>query len=141
MIVTTPKGDIVLAASIRELRADCWTKFHQAWAREIGADGTVYGTDSHLSRLGMFIGAKNLEAIQGEFNNLLLNLKNMTSPEPQHMQAAILAPLVVSINGKAHHDVSESGLAATAAAVLATGITQGKLQEACEQSKKNFRPN
>lgn len=140
MTIPTPAGPILLAASIRELPAARWTLFHQAWAREMGADGTVYGTDSHLSRLGLFIGAGNLEAIRGEFNNLVLNLQNMTASAPQHPQAAVLAPLVVSIAGRVVADYSEAGLAATAAAILATGITQAALAEAVEQSKKNFNP-
>lgn len=141
MKLDTPKGPILLAASIRELSAARWTLFHQAWAREMGADGTVYGTDSHLSRMGIFIGAENMPAIKGEFNNLLLNLHNMTGNAPQNMQAAVLAPLVVSINGHARPDTSEAGLEATAAAILATGIMQGELEEAVEASKKNFNKN
>jgi hypothetical protein len=142
MTIEVPQGKrtiaIVLADSIRELSAYRWTLFHQAWAREVGADGTFYGTESHLARLNLFIGAGDLAAIRGEYNNLVLNLSTMTKA-PENMQAAVLAPLVVSIDGKPRPDTTASGLDATVKALLATGITQGQLVEAVEESKKNFK--
>lgn len=132
---------IVLADSIRDLSAARYLLFNQAWVREVGVGGDFYGTESHLARIGVFLRANNLAAVAGEYNNLLLHLQNLTSSSPQHLQAAVLAPLVVSINAIACHDTSEAGLLATATAVLATGLTQAQLTEAVEQSKKNFNPS
>jgi hypothetical protein len=141
MTVSTPKGPILLADSINELSAKRWTLYHQAWAREVGADGTFYGTESHISRLGIFIAAENMGAIRGEYNNLLLNLRNITSAAPENMQAAVLAPLVVSINGQPRTDITQDGLANTIKAVLDTGISQGLLRDTVEKVKKNFSQN
>jgi len=139
MTVTTPRGLIVLHDSIRDLSATRYLLFNQAWARENGLGTDIYDADSHLARLGMFMKADTLPALATEYNNLLLGLDALMAGE--HLQAATLAPLVVSINGKVCADASESGLKATAAAILATGITQAALEEAVSESKKNFKRN
>lgn len=140
MTITTPRGPIVLATSTRELSAYRYLLFNQAWAREVGVGSDMYAADGHFARLGLFLSKKNEQAALGEYNNTLLAFRNLTAQVPVPYLAATLAPLVVSIDGVPRPDTTEAGLAATAAAVLATELTQAQLVEAVEQSKKNFNP-
>ena len=141
MTITTPAGPILLAASIRELSAARYLCFNQAWAREAGLGPDVYAADSHLARLALFLGQGETGAAAAELNNLLLGLQQLHhGAEAVPLLAAVLAPLVVSIAGRPCPEATESALAATAAALLATGITEADLRAAVEQSKKNFRP-
>lgn len=140
MTLDTPAGPVLLADSIRELSAHRYLLFNQAWARENGLGTDLYQQDSHLLRLGLFLGAGNLDALRNEYNNLLLGLHNLTQGEDaEHLQAAVLAPLITHLAGQPRPDVSPAGLLATAKALLATGLTQGALAEAVEGSKKNFK--
>ncbi len=148
MTIFTPGGPVVLYANSRDLSALRYLRFNQAWARENGLGTDLYDADSHLARLGLFLGKQEISAALGQYNNLLLGLQNLAGadadyparPEAQHLQAAALAPLVQSIGGVACPDVSEAGLRATHEALLATGISQAQVEEAYEQSKKNFQP-
>lgn len=143
MTVSTPAGPIILAASIRELSAARYLCFNQAWAREAGLGPDVYAADSHLARLGLFLASNDTAAAAGELNNLLLGLLHLQQgPEAVPLLAAVLAPLVVSIAGQpVPVEPTETALAATAAAVLATRIPEAELRDAVEQSKKNFIRN
>lgn len=138
MTVNTPAGPLVLAASIRELSAARYLCFNQAWAREAGLGPDVYAADSHLARLGMFLSQNETAAARTELNNLMLGLLHLQQgPEAVPLLAAVLAPLVVSIAGQSvPAEVTETALSATAAAVLATGITEEGLRNAVDQSKK-----
>lgn len=141
MIVKTPAGEIVLADSINDLSAQRYLLFNQAWVRAMGEGGDFYGTESHLARIGLFLNKKNVDAARSEYTNLVLHLRNLSGSMPEHLIAQALAPLVVSIAGIAFTTITEAGLKATANAILATGITEGNLQKAVEDSKKNFQPN
>jgi hypothetical protein len=136
MIIEVPQGkrtvSIVLADSML---------MQQAWAREVGIGSDMYAQDGHLARLGMFLAPDSLPAARIEYSHTVMGFTNLTKEVPTNYRAAVLAPLVVSIDKVVHTDKSEAGLAATAAAILASGITQGQLVDACEQSKKNFQPN
>jgi hypothetical protein len=139
MTLDTPAGPIVLADSKDSLSAYRYMRFNQACARENGLGTDIYDADSHLARLNLFMKPDQLPALKGEYNNLLLQLEALMADE--HLLAAVLAPLVVSINGVGCPDTTVSGLKETAAAVLATEITQTQLEAAVDDSKKNFRPN
>lgn len=141
MIISTPAGPIEVTDSIRTLRADRYLLFHQAWAMQVGVGSDMYAAEGHFARTGVLL-AQNLvaEALVSH-NNAVLALTNLTAPVPVHYLAAVLAPLVVSIAGVPRQDFGEQGLADTAVAVLATGLTQAQLEEAVTESKKNFRPN
>jgi hypothetical protein len=145
MIIEVPQGkrtvSIVLADSIRDLSAANYMLMQQAWAREVGIGSDMYAQDGHLARLGMFLAPDSLPAARIEYSHTVMGFTNLTKEVPTNYRAAVLAPLVVSIDKVAHTDKSEAGLAATAAAILASGITQGQLVDACEQSKKKFQPN
>jgi hypothetical protein len=141
MTIPTPAGPLVLADSIRDLSALRYLRFSQAWAKESGLGADMYATDSHLARLGLFLREGDYAAAGTEYNNLLLGLGSHGKADAPHLLCEVLAPLVVSLSGAAHADVSEAGLSATTAALLAAGLTQGQLVEAVEQAKKNFRPN
>lgn len=132
---------IVLADSIRELSAANYMLMQQAWAREVGVGSDMYAQDGHLARLGMFLSPDALPSARIEYTHTVMGFTNLTKAVPDNYKAAILAPLVVSINGVPHTDKSEAGLLATCAAILATGLTQGQLADACEESKKKFRAN
>lgn len=132
---------IVLADSIRELSAANYMLMQQAWAREIGVGSDMYAQDGHLARLGMFLSPETLPSARIEYSHTVMGFTNLTKEVPANYKAAILAPLAVSINGVAQTDKSEAGLLATAAAILATGLTQQQLADACEESKKNFKHN
>jgi len=146
MTITTPGGPIVLHDSKDSLSAIRYMRFNQACARESGLGTDIYDADSHLVRLAMFLNKNEVEHARGELNNLLLGLANLAGadpafperPETEHLQAACLAPLVASIDGIEQPETSAAGLTATAAAILATGITQAVLEKAVEDSKKNF---
>jgi malonyl CoA-acyl carrier protein transacylase len=150
MTIPTPAGPLVLADSIRDLPARNYLLFNQACVRENGLGTDIYDADSHISRLGLFLHKKETDLAQGEFNNLLLGLENLAGadaahperPEAQHLQAAVLAPLVVSIAGVAFTDnFTQDGLRRAHNAILATGISQGALEQAVEDSKKKFMRN
>jgi len=132
---------IVLADSIRELSANNYMLMQQAWAREVGVGSDMYAQDGHLARLGMFLSPEALSSARVEYTHTVMGFTNLTKEVPVNYRAAILAPLAVSINGVAQTDKSEAGLLATAAAILATGLSQAQLIEACEESKKNLRLN
>jgi hypothetical protein len=144
MIIEVPQGkrtvSIVLADSIRDLSAANYMLMQQAWAREVGIGSDMYAQDGHLARLGMFLAPDSLPAARIEYSHTVMGFTNLTKEVPTNYRAAVLAPLVVRIDEVAHTDKSEAGLAVTAAAILASGITQGQLVDACEQSKKNFQP-
>ena len=142
MTIDTPAGPLILSASIRELSAARYLCFNQAWAREAGLGPDVYAADSHLARLGLFLSQNDTAAARGELNNLLLGLLHLQQgPDAVPLLAAVLAPLVVSIAGQAvPAEPTESALAATAQALLATGLTEADLRAAVERSKKNFAP-
>lgn len=142
MTISTPAGPVALAASIRELSAARYLSFNQAWAREAGLGPDVYAADSHLARLALFLSQNEVGAARAELNNLMLALLQLQQgPEVPPLLAAVLAPLVVSIAGQPCPDATESALAETATALLATGITEADLRAAVEQSKKNFNRN
>lgn len=142
MTVDTPAGPLMLAASIRELSAYRYLCFNQAWAREAGLGADVYAADSHLARLALFLGQGETGAAAAELNNLMLGLLHLNQgPDAVPLLAAVLAPLVVSIAGRPCPDATETALADTAAAVLASGISEADLRAAVEQAKKNFKAN
>ena len=142
MTLDTPAGPVVLADSIRELSAYRYLLFNQAWARENGLGTDLYAVDSHLLRVGLFMANEHKEARINEYNNLLLGLHNlMQGADAEHLQAAVLAPLIMHLAGQPRPDVSPAGLLTTATALLATGLTQGALADAVEGSKKNFKRN
>ena len=139
MTINTPAGTILLAANIRELSAHRYLCFNQAWAREAGLGPDVYAADSHLARLALFLGQGETAAAAGELNCLLLSLQQLHHGDAAvPLLAAVLAPLVVSIAGRLCPEATESALADTARALLASGITEDDLREAVERSKKNF---
>lgn len=149
MTIDTPGGPILLADSKDSLSALRYLRFNQACARENGLGTDIYDSDSHLVRLAMFLNKGEVSAAKGEMTNLLLNLQNLAGanpafperPETVHLQAAVLAPLVLSIDGIEQPETSAAGLTVTAAAILATGLTQSQLEQAVADSKKNFSPN
>jgi hypothetical protein len=140
MIVNTAAGDLVLADSIRTLSAQRYMLFNQAWAKELGIGADMYAQDGHLARLGPLIKAKDDGAII-EYTHTVMAFTNLTSKAPVSYKAAILATLAVSLGERQFPDCSEEALKATAEAILASGITQGDLEDAVEESKKKFSPN
>lgn len=150
MTLTTPQNvAIEICDTINDLSALRYLRFNQAWARENGLGTDIYDADSHLVRLAVFLRKRELEACDSEITNLLLGLENLAGadeayperPETQHLQAAVLAPLVLTIGSARCDDVSAAGLRRTHDALLASGISQGQLAKAVEDSKKNFKPN
>lgn len=132
---------IVLSDSIRELSAANYMLMQQAWAREVGIGSDMYAQDGHLARVGMFLTPEALPSARVEYTHTVMGFTNLTKEVPVNYRAAVLAPLLVSINKVEYADKSEAGLLAATQAILATGITQGQLVDACELSKKNFKPN
>jgi hypothetical protein len=139
MTIDTPGGPIVLHDSKDSLSAYRYMRFNQAQARANGLGTDIYDSESHLARMGLFMRKDELPSLAGEYNNLLLGLDALMNDES--LLAGVLAPLVVSLNGQACPDTTVDGLKATAAAVLATEITQAALERAVKDSKKNFSPN
>lgn len=149
MTLDTPGGLIVLHDSKDSLSALRYLRFNQAQARENGLGTDIYDSESHLVRLAMFLNKDEIPFAKQEMTNLLLGLQNLAGanpafperPETVHLQAAVLAPLVASIDGIEQPETDAAGLTVTAAAILATGITQAALERAVTDSKKNFSPS
>lgn len=136
MTFDTPSGPLYLADSIRDLTAQRYLLFNQAWAREIGIGADMYAVDGHFARMNLFLTRQQPDAALVEYNNTVLALTNMTSEVPVHYQCAVLAPLAT----KHSQDLTTAGLEATAA-YLAGVLTQQQVTDAVTESKKNFRPN
>jgi hypothetical protein len=136
MILPTPRGELYLADSIRDLSARRYLLFNQAWARELGVGTDLYATDGHFAKMRLFLSKNDAANALVEYNNTLLALTNLTSEVPVHYQCAVLAPLATRYSD----DLSEAGLEKTAQ-YLAEVLTQQQVSEAAEHSKKNFRPN
>lgn len=136
MILPTPKGEVYLADSIRDLSARRHLLFQQAWAREIGLGSDMYAVDSHFARLGMLLRGQDMGAALTEYNNAVLALTNLTTEVPTDFRCQMLACLAT----RHSEDVSEDGLQATGG-YLASVLTQAQVTAAVEESKKNFAPS
>ena len=139
MTIQTPAGPILLADSIHDLSALAYTRFNQAWLRQTGLATDGHAIQEHLARHAAFLSTGETEAAAVSFNNLVAALNAQEAGEP--LLAAILAPAVRSIGGTTYEDLTPDGLARTAEAILATGITQGALAEAVEALKKKYSAN
>ena len=137
--IHTPGGTIVYADDIRTLSALAYLRFTQAWTRETGLANNQHEIQAHMARHGAFLGAKDAEASIVSFENLIESLNAQEAGEP--LLAAVLAPAVQSIGGRACTDLSPSGLETTAWAILESGISQQQLEEAVDNLKKKSSAN
>lgn len=135
----TPAGPIVLADAIRELSAEAYMRFNQAWLRQTGLATDGHAIQEHLARHALFLQSDDKQALANSFNNLIESVNAQEAGEP--FLAAVLAPCVRSIGGMSYGDLTPDALTTTAQAILATGIGQEALEEAVESLKKKFSTN
>lgn len=89
---------------------------------------------SHLRRLGIFIEGKDISAVGGEYNNLVLTINSIDEGARPDLLA--LACLTASVNGVPCPDYTPSGVEKTAALLEQAGLTQGDLVKGLDTGKK-----
>lgn len=136
--IETPTQPIHIGDNPRDISAARYLKFSQACIQEVGLGTDINDLDSHLRRLGMFIGAKDPAAATA-YTNLLQGINSIDAAAP--LKALVLATVTLRVGETACTDLSEAGLKETAQRILDTDISQHALTEAVEAVKKNCKPN
>ncbi|RPD50057.1 hypothetical protein DNI29_04470 [Hymenobacter sediminis] len=136
LTLSTPSGFTALVYDdVRAIPASRYQRFSAKYL-EYSMGTNIFAAESHLSRMALFLGQNNTEAVKLEFNQLVRSFSAVQ--EEASGPAIVLSSLVASIDGRPCSDLTDTGLMETARLLLEAGATQGQILDTLEEAKKHL---